>query len=118
MDRQTYLAKKAIPTMGSLMEGKIEYYVEAPTMFDDECRQFAPRPLVFRKFTKADRPHAWKHSDLKVQTTLPLLGNDEVANTMMKETSDVGLARDGNGGSSKQSSTCLIRISLDLQQQK
>jgi hypothetical protein len=115
-DRQTYLAKRAVPTMDKLMEGKIEYHIEAPTVYDNESGHFRPRPLVFRKFTKADRPQAWKQCDLRVQSTLPLLGNDETANNpaaAMKEASGPGSVCDRNGGPTK-SSTCLVRISLHL----
>ncbi len=115
-DRQRYLAKKAIPTMDFLMEGKIEYYIEVPTIFDNESRRPIPRPPVFRKFTKVDRPQAWKQCDLRIQTTLPLLGNDESTSTTKgKETAEVGLAGDDwNGRVLEPNSTCLVRISLEL----
>jgi hypothetical protein len=34
---------------------------------------------VFAKFNKKTRPRAWRGVDVKIQETLPLLGNDRVA---------------------------------------
>jgi len=66
------LEKKAFLTWEQLMAGSIDYYVMAP-MNDTK-----PHPLVIiGEFTKQNRPVAWKLSDPKIQSTLPLLGNDE-----------------------------------------
>jgi hypothetical protein len=64
------LDQKAIISMESFMEGRIEYYTRVPA----SCR-----PLVFTTFVKCNRPRAWKGIDTKIQDTLPLLGNDEEA---------------------------------------
>eukprot|EP00533_Pseudo-nitzschia_delicatissima_P003670 CAMPEP_0116108408 /NCGR_PEP_ID=MMETSP0327-20121206/16769_1 /TAXON_ID=44447 /ORGANISM="Pseudo-nitzschia delicatissima, Strain B596" /LENGTH=775 /DNA_ID=CAMNT_0003601317 /DNA_START=329 /DNA_END=2656 /DNA_ORIENTATION=- len=69
---ENLLAKKAVLSMEAFMEGKVEYFVAAPASETDEVK-----PLVFRSFSKLDRPRAWKNCDLRVQTTLPLLGIDE-----------------------------------------
>jgi hypothetical protein len=62
------LAKKAVLSMEVFMDGKIEYFVEATA-----------RPLVFRRFSKTDRPKAWKNCDLRIQSTLPVLGIDDTS---------------------------------------
>jgi hypothetical protein len=77
------LAQKALPSMDYLMDGKIVYTIDVPTW--EENGKFVPRPLVFTRFTKTSRPNAWKNNEsnrnlyLKVQETLPLVGNDEIA---------------------------------------
>jgi hypothetical protein len=92
------------------MDGKIEYFIEAPTWFDKNSNQFLPKPLIFCDFDKYDRPRAWKNGDLRIQTTLPLLGNDTVAANVIKD-------RKGNAGSheDEQSNPLrLIRVSIEL----
>lgn len=74
---QGKLGHRALVSMDNFMQGFIEYYLLAPTWLVDGCSR--PRALVFTKFTKATRPQAWKNSNLKIQETLPLLGNDEIA---------------------------------------
>jgi len=70
------LSQKAIPSWEQFMEGCVEYYVEVPLLEDNRT----PRPLVFvPSYDKQSRPEAWKRTDLKLQTTLPLLGNDSEA---------------------------------------
>ena len=69
---ETLLAKKAVLSMEAFMEGEVEYFVTASVTGTD-----AVQPLVFRSFSKADRPKAWKNCDLRIQTTLPLLGVDD-----------------------------------------
>jgi hypothetical protein len=63
---EIFLAKKAILSMETFMDGKVEYFVQATA-----------RPLVFRRFSKTDRPKAWKNCDLRIQSTLPVLGIDD-----------------------------------------
>ncbi len=69
---ETLLAKKAVVCMEAFMDGKVEYFVAASAAAID-----AVKPLVFRSFSKVDRPKAWKNCDLRIQTTLPLLGVDD-----------------------------------------
>eukprot|EP00934_Nitzschia_sp_Nitz4_P006346 Nitzschia sp. Nitz4//scaffold37_size175936//105580//108219//NITZ4_002052-RA/size175936-snap-gene-0.245-mRNA-1//1//CDS//3329549806//6336//frame0 len=82
------LAQKALPTMEDLMTGKIEYYLVTPADAEDPDNV---RPLVFGRFTKPARPVAWKNNEqnrnmlLKVEETLPLLGNDEVAHSRLEK---------------------------------
>eukprot|EP00980_Cylindrotheca_fusiformis_P022144 scaffold9041_cov171-Cylindrotheca_fusiformis.AAC.4 len=89
------LAKKAIPSMEALMDGHIEYFIQSPN-WNIEGR-FQPRPLKFCRFRKPHRPAAWKNTDLKVQSTLPLLGNDDIANGAIgnekEETNSASLVR-------------------------
>lgn len=98
------LAQKALPSMETLMDGKIEYYVESPTWYVDGVYQ--PRPLVFCVFKKADRPLAWKNTDQKVQSTLPLIGNDPIATGGLQTPQ----SQDG-----EQNPTRLIRVVIRLQ---
>lgn len=83
------LAQKAVLSMDHFMDGRIEYYLETPTW--QENGKLVPRPLVFSRFTKSSRPDAWKNNErnrnlyLKVQETLPLLGNDEIAQAALMD---------------------------------
>ena len=53
------------------MRGEIRYAIEVP------IENSIVRPLVFvSEFAKQSRPRAWRSSDLKIQATLPVLGND------------------------------------------
>jgi hypothetical protein len=101
-----WLGKKAISSMEAFMDGHIEYYVEAPTWMDKK----SPRPLVFHRFSKADRPQAWKNSDLRIQSTLPLVCNDEVAASCIK-----GIRANIGGEEMDQLQLSLIRVVLELQ---
>lgn len=62
------------------MRGNLQYDVRVP---GDPS---APRPLMFHAdFTKASRPAAWKGIDLKIQSVLPLLGNDDEGTKMLSK---------------------------------
>lgn len=98
------LTQNAIVSMEAFMEGNIEYYVESPTWRID-CK-FQPRPLVFCVFKKADRPMAWKNSNLKIQSTLPLVGNDAIA---------TGALQTPQTYEGKQNPTRLVRVVIRLQ---
>ena len=55
------------------MTGGIQYYMKVPIIGGG-----SPCPLArISGFTKPTRPAAWKAVDLKVESTLPLLGVDE-----------------------------------------
>ena len=82
--------------MEAFMDGEIEYFVAAPASDDD-----AVKPLVFCSFSKANRPRAWKSSDLRIQATLPLLAIDESS-----------ISKDGGEGHTK--AERLIRVSIAL----
>lgn len=76
IDSPQLLAKKAVPTMDGFMEGELEYYLSVPTKLDGDV--YVPQRLVVSpEFSKASRPSAWKNTDLKIQSTLPILGIDE-----------------------------------------
>ena len=107
------LAQKAMPSMEDLMNGKIEYFITSPTWYVDG--KFSPRPLVFCHFTKATRPAAWKSCDLKVQQTLPILGNDATAEAAMKNLEGSGLIHQIDG-LEQPNPTRLIKVSLELSQ--
>lgn len=66
---------KALKDMDDLMKGSITYYIAAP-INDGES---LPNPLVHfgEGFSKPSRPAAWKGFELKVESTLPLLGVDQ-----------------------------------------
>ena len=68
------LTQKAIASLDALFGGVVSYYVETVSS------NGKLRLLVFiSEFTKGSRPLAWKKTDLKIQSTLPLLGNDETS---------------------------------------
>lgn len=70
---ENLLEQKAVSSMASLFDGFVSYYLETTVSND------VPKPLVFiSDFTRESRPRAWKKADLKIQSTLPLLGNDEM----------------------------------------
>lgn len=72
LDEDSKLRKKAVESWEALMNGNIVYFMKAPL-----CELVA-RPLVFvSEFGKQSRPLAWKSTDMRLQSTLPLLGNDE-----------------------------------------
>jgi hypothetical protein len=93
------------------MNGSIEYMIDSPTWHTDG--RFVPRPLVFSHFPKAIRPVAWKNCDLKVQSTLPLLGNDEMATRAMRDLSGCGLVHVVDGVEQTNPSR-LIRVTVRL----
>ena len=66
---------KALKDMDDLMKGSITYYIAAP-INDGES---LPNPLVHfgEGFSKPSRPTGWKGFELKVESTLPLLGIDQ-----------------------------------------
>jgi hypothetical protein len=109
------LAQKALPNMDYLMDGSIEYVIEAPTWMENG--KFVPRPLVFTRFTKTSRPSAWKNNEsnrnlyLKVQETLPLLGNDETAQAACANPTDNGCV-DEVDGEKQVNPKRLVRVTL------
>ncbi|KAL7558810.1 hypothetical protein ACA910_018308 [Epithemia clementina (nom. ined.)] len=64
------LEEKAFASMDDFMAGSFSYYLQVPSGVGS---------LVFRTFTKANRPRAWKGIDTKIQDTLPLLGVEDCA---------------------------------------
>lgn len=66
---------KALKDMDDLMKGSITYYIAAPVNDGESL----PNPLVHFEegFSKPSRPAAWKGFELKVESTLPLLGIDQ-----------------------------------------
>jgi len=68
------LNTKVFQNVEQLMSGDIQYHLNVPVQSGAK----EPRPLVrVTGFTKFNRPAAWKGVDLKVETTLPLLGVDQ-----------------------------------------
>lgn len=68
------LNTKVFKNAEQLMSGDIQYHLNVPVKIGAN----EPRPLVrVAGFTKFNRPAAWKGVDLKVETTLPLLGVDQ-----------------------------------------
>jgi len=99
-----WINKRAVSSMEELMNGKIGYFIETPMVYDKKNDRFIPRPLVFRHFSKTDRPRAWKNSDLRIQTTLPLLGSPTVHDT----------STENSNGGSQPNHQSLVRVSIDL----
>ncbi len=74
-DKETklMLETKAYDSIEHLMGGDIQYFLRVPVI----SGTVMPCPLVrIKGFTKPTRPAAWKGLDLKVESTLPLLGVD------------------------------------------
>ena len=72
LEKERLLENKAVPSWEAFMSGKIKYFMEAA------LHDSVVRPLVFvSEFAKQSRPQAWKRTDMKIQATLPLLGNDK-----------------------------------------
>jgi len=70
--------------MEALFDGHISYCLETPVMIDGDKE--LPWPLVFvSEFKRQTRPRAWKQTDLKLQSTLPLLGADETGGELTDE---------------------------------
>jgi tRNA(Ile)-lysidine synthase TilS/MesJ/uncharacterized protein (DUF924 family) len=65
---QQLLETKAVPSFQHFMNGTVEYYVALHESGGED-----DKPLGFGKFSKANRPDAWKATDLRIQDTLPLL---------------------------------------------
>lgn len=80
-EKDMLLKQKAVSSMDTLFDGHISYYVETPVMMEND--EELPWPLVFvPEFTRTTRPKAWKQTDLKLQSTLPLLGADETSHEL------------------------------------
>ena len=57
------------------MSGNLEYCINVPKLDGQD-----PLPLeIVDGFTRQSRPPSWKSMDLKVQSTLPLLGHGKEA---------------------------------------
>lgn len=98
------LKQKAIQSMDKFMDGSIHYYTKIPKIVESEegpCY----RPLVFiSEFTKGSRPMAWRKLDLRIQTILPLLGNDLEA---------VRLLEENNGGRMYGDDYSVVKVTMD-----
>lgn len=92
-----WLKKRAVTSMEQFMDGSVEYFVEIP---HDHGLETMKTPLVFGPFDKNNRPEAWKNSDLRIQSTLPLVFVDTSSNS--------------SRGRSESSSTSLVRVSLEV----
>ena len=92
------LNQKAVASMDHFMDGRIEYYLEVPTVLRDHEYVLRPLMLLSEGFSKHSRPSAWKGSDLKIQSTLPLLGMPKTDNN---KDDDKGSSRQNAGSSSK-----------------
>jgi hypothetical protein len=100
-----WLAKRAVISMQDFMDGKIEYFVETPSVIDSDTGSRSPKPLVFCEFTKDNRPLAWKNCDLRIQSTLPLL---------CTRSSDYSSNNDGKDAKEHDNQSSLVRVSLKL----
>ena len=101
---ETWLAKKAVLSMESFMNGEIEYFLMAPAVCKEDTKTIVAKSLVFRKFSKTDRPRAWKNCDMRIQSTLPILGIDNSSRLEVEK-------RDNEGYNI---SEVLIRVSIAL----
>ena len=110
---------RALRSMSHFMNGVLEYTVEVPSL--EVNGTFVPRPLVFCRFSKASRPPAWRNkgSDetlyLKVQETLPLLGNNvAVQASIASKTAFHSSCLDQHRGEEKSSTKLIVRVTLNL----
>jgi hypothetical protein len=97
-----WLSKRAILSMDSFMDGKVEYFLEAPIWTNTESGCSFSKPLVFYQFHKDNRPQAWKNSDLRIQATLPLLCNNHFS------------SHEHWNGKEQGNQRSLIRVSMEL----
>lgn len=103
-EAHSMVTTKAFSSMDHLMGGDIQYYLNVPIISGTE-----PCPLVrVAGFTKPTRPAAWKGLDLKVESTLPLLGVDQSAMANI-DCSDI---------QNDKTSFALVRVSLVLNPQE
>ena len=107
------LSRKAVGSMDLFMEGKIDYYVEVPTWQSNDGT-FEARPLVFTNFTKANRPKAWKSTDVRLQETLPLLGNDDMALQALKDPHGWGTTHMDENGADVPNPVLLVHVTLQI----
>ena len=107
------LQSRALDSMLDLMDGSLTYYVQVPT-WEQEDGSLAPRPLVFRKFTKPSRPLAWKSTDTRIQDTLPLLGNDDQALEALRDPIAAGAVYVNDNGETVTTPTELVKVSVRL----
>lgn len=77
-DVDKLLEKKAIRDMDHFMEGHFHYYLK--------CPQTIPPPnesedllKVVSEFSRGSRPLSWRGVDLRIQSTLPLVGNSQAS---------------------------------------
>ena len=92
--------QKAIKSMEAFMTGYIQYYFKVPLVETSSSPQ-----LIFPgRFTKIGRPKAWKNSDLKIESTLPLVGADATEEQFV-------MLRDIATGYGK--TWCLVRVVLE-----
>ncbi len=96
-EENSLLKIKAIEAIEDLMSGNIQYYVK---VLETDTNHIQPLTLI-EKFTKDTRPISWKNVDLKVESTLPILGNDVGTTKILAD-------------SSKSSKTRLARVTLSM----
>jgi hypothetical protein len=67
--------KPVFETWEEFLSGNLTYSIKVPKHHDEDLLPL----MVIDRFTKISRPPSWKGLDLKVQSTLPLLGHCEKA---------------------------------------
>lgn len=92
------LKKKAIQNIEDLMSGEINYYLY---VLEKVTGEIHPLTIV-DSFCKETRPVSWKNCDLKVEETLPILGNDVETTKLLADSTALDL------------STRLVKICLKL----
>jgi tRNA(Ile)-lysidine synthetase-like protein len=121
-DSGPLLQAKAIESMAHLMKGSVEYFLQVPTWPQQHSEEhsngtvFVARPLVFRKFTKASRPVAWKSTDTRLQDTLPVVGNDDTSLAALQDPIAAGAAyTDQTSGCTVPTPVRLVKVSICLE---
>lgn len=91
---------KAVESMEEFMSGYVQYYFKVPLLEPSSLPQ-----LVFPgRFTKIGRPKAWKNGDLKIESTLPLVGADATEEEFV-------MLRDVETGYGR--TWCMVRATLE-----
>jgi len=75
------LERKAVPSWDEFMKGIIQYYLEMPLKKSGEIAN----PTIVEHFCKLNRPKAWKGTDLRIEQTIPVIGNDFFSDNMEGE---------------------------------
>jgi len=76
-DADALLEKKAILNMEYFMKGSFFYYIKCPKKLpSDETEDIL---TIISEYSRGSRPLAWRGVDLKIQSTLPLVGNSKAS---------------------------------------
>ena len=80
-DAEKLLEQRAIHGNDHFMQGDFTYYIRCPRSLPVAPNETKTQDIltVVSGYSRGSRPHAWKGVDLKIQSTLPLLGNSQLS---------------------------------------